>query len=78
MKTYLIRFNSESGDQFTVGLFTGDEWPTKRQLDRIAREDLPEQIEDGVLWGRMEVEEIEEGARPLPVEDMDAEPLDHP
>lgn len=74
MNIYLIRFDSESGDHFTVGLYSSDAYPTKPQLDALARQTVESYIVpegDGeYLYGSFDVERIDSRAvQPLPEPD---------
>lgn len=74
MKTFHIRFDSESGDHFPIGTYWSESAPTKGQLDALARQEIASSIEDGTLYGRFDVTEIGV-VEPLPDADPDAEPL---
>lgn len=74
-KTWDIRFNGESGDEYHLGSFLNPFEPTKLQLDALARRDLEHKIEDGLLYGYFTVTEII-GVQNMPAEDPDATPLE--
>jgi len=74
MKTYLIRFDSESGDHINIGTFTSPQEPSQGQLDRLARAELAGYIDDNTLFGSFDVTEIGDTVL-LPPADMDALPL---
>jgi hypothetical protein len=76
VNTYLIRFDSESGDHFTVGLYSSENYPTNEQLDTLARQKVSSYIvcvEEGekepTLYGSFNVESVGGVVEPLPEPD---------